>query len=255
MAAGPPANRSAPGPKRTDRAAPGQAKAVVTEEVAVAAPNANGKLRSELKGLNAVHANPQALANAAPNSQVGRIATYKTAALGTIAAAEAALTAQAEKDAAQALLDAANADLAALDEAYPGLSMAEIDAAVSALDPAALDYQAQLDALNADRAAAAQYEADRADFQTAADDAAAAVIDADLNLTEAQAEAEAAETAESGCAAHCVGRTRIVGRGYRLHPRRPGALIPPCAAPDPALPGQAKANKTAARSASPEGCP
>jgi hypothetical protein len=185
------------GTKATGSGGSKKAKVVATEEVVVGAPNANGKLRSELKGLNAVHANPQALANAAPNSQVGRIAAYKTAALGTIAAAEAALTAQADKDAAQALLDSANADLAVLDEAYTGLSTAEIDATVAALDPAALDYQAQLDALNADRTAAAQHEADRAELQTAADNAAAAVTEADLDLTEAEAEAEAAETAES----------------------------------------------------------
>ncbi len=42
-----------------------------------------GGLASELKGLNAVKANPNALEHASPNSQVGRIAAYRDAALAT----------------------------------------------------------------------------------------------------------------------------------------------------------------------------
>ena len=47
-----------------------------------------GSIHSELKGLNAAHASLTALAHAAPNSQVGRIATYRTAALATEAQAK-----------------------------------------------------------------------------------------------------------------------------------------------------------------------
>ncbi|MBR2655058.1 MAG: hypothetical protein IKD58_00955 [Loktanella sp.] len=36
-----------------------------------------GALASELKGLNAAHANPQALANAAPNSMPGKLAAFR----------------------------------------------------------------------------------------------------------------------------------------------------------------------------------
>lgn len=39
--------------------------------------NSKGAVASELKGLNAAHANEQALLNAAANSQVGVIATYR----------------------------------------------------------------------------------------------------------------------------------------------------------------------------------
>lgn len=41
-----------------------------------------GAIASNLKGLNAAHAHPNARANAAPNSQVGRIATYEQATIG-----------------------------------------------------------------------------------------------------------------------------------------------------------------------------
>ena len=55
--------------------------------------NGNGALASELKGMNAVHANPNALKNADPNSQVGKIAAYQNAALATQAAELAVETA------------------------------------------------------------------------------------------------------------------------------------------------------------------
>ncbi len=51
--------------------------------------NGRGAVASELKGLNAAHASPNALLHANPNSQVGRIATYKTAALATVEAQSA----------------------------------------------------------------------------------------------------------------------------------------------------------------------
>jgi hypothetical protein len=45
--------------------------------------NAHGLMASELKGLNAYHASETAFENAAPDSQVGRIATYRKAAMAT----------------------------------------------------------------------------------------------------------------------------------------------------------------------------
>lgn len=39
--------------------------------------NGRGALASELKGLNAAHASPQALANAAPDSMPGKLAAFK----------------------------------------------------------------------------------------------------------------------------------------------------------------------------------
>jgi len=53
--------------------------------------NSQGSIASSLGALNAAHANPNALANAAPNSRVGLIATYQREAQLTndLAAAEA----------------------------------------------------------------------------------------------------------------------------------------------------------------------
>ncbi len=75
--------------------------------------NHNPNIASKLKGLNAAHANQNALDNAALGSRVGLIATYKTAAEATLeqqAVVDALIGAgapAAEIDAAQADLDAA----------------------------------------------------------------------------------------------------------------------------------------------------
>jgi hypothetical protein len=57
---------------------------------------------SELGALNAAHASPTALANASPNSRVGKIAAYKEAAIEAIANDPAVADAQADLDAAKA---------------------------------------------------------------------------------------------------------------------------------------------------------
>lgn len=128
-----------------------------------AAKSNHGALASELKGLNAAHASETALANAAPNSRVGRIATYRDAALLTL-----------EKI---ALRDQAQADLDALP--VPTRSVEEIDAAIALLDPLALDYATTLAALEAEKQAAADYAAAAAlrDAAQAEADAAAALED------------------------------------------------------------------------------
>jgi hypothetical protein len=72
-----PANR---GPGNADRAAPGNRG------------NGNqgrGALASELRGLNAAHANPQAMANASPNSMPGRLATFRAEYLAVADASDA----------------------------------------------------------------------------------------------------------------------------------------------------------------------
>ena len=119
-------------------------------------------LASELKGMNAVKANPNALAHAAPNSQVGRIAAYRDAALLT--------------KAAQETLHQASVDLAALP--VPTRDLAAIDAAIDALDPLAIDHAAALAALQAEADAVQAY------------DAAATALDA---ATEAALTAQATE--------------------------------------------------------------
>ncbi len=110
-----------------------------------------GAIASELKGLNAMHASPTAMANAAPGSQVGRIATYK----------EAAETTKSEysewQEAYTAYMD--------FKGSYDGPGVAElneqIDAAttvnsrieeeIAALDPTAPDYDSNLAALEAQK--------------------------------------------------------------------------------------------------------
>jgi hypothetical protein len=95
--------------------------------------NGNGKVKikadvaSELKGMNAVRANPNALINANPDSEVGRIAAYRDAALITQQAATSAETALADLVAARQTL--------AIAEAMPALTTEEIvarDAAIAA---------------------------------------------------------------------------------------------------------------------------
>ena len=96
--------------------------------------NGNGALASELKGMNAVHANPNALKNADPNSQVGKIAAYQNAALATQAAELAVETAASNLAAAQAGL--------AVAEELPASTPEEItarDAAIAAANLAIAD--------------------------------------------------------------------------------------------------------------------
>jgi hypothetical protein len=96
--------------------------------------NGNGALASELKGMNAVHANPNALKNADPNSQVGKIAAYQNAALATQAAELAVETAASNLAAAQNGL--------AVAEALPASTPEEItarDAAIAAANLAIAD--------------------------------------------------------------------------------------------------------------------
>ena len=135
------------------------------------AASGNGALHSELKGLNAVKANPNALAHAAPNSQVGRIAQYRDAALVT-------------KDAA-ALRDDAAEILANLP--VPTNTVEEIDAAILALDPVSATYAADLAALTAQR-----------DQITAYTDAAAALDGLQTTVDTAQDAEDAALLLASG---------------------------------------------------------
>lgn len=205
------AGGKAKGAGNVAKAAAGTAVTATATTVAIAepvetAPNAHGKMASELKGLNAYHASETAFANASPNSQVGRIAAYREAALETVAAGEAAAEAAAALEEATAALSASEQALADLDQNYSGRTTAEIDADIAALDPAATDYQSSLDALNAERTAAETYETDRAALETeiatneaAVADAETATADAETALADAElAEGEALTTAANG---------------------------------------------------------
>jgi len=88
-----------------------------------------GAIASELKGLNAAHANINALMNASPNSQVGRIASYYFAVNAT---------------------DDLLADIAAAEGYFDAETLESIAAyedAIAALDPESPTYEAELEAL------------------------------------------------------------------------------------------------------------
>lgn len=156
----------------------------------------HGKLASELKGLNAVHASATALANASPNSQVGRIAAYRAAALAGQAANEDLAAAQEDLASAQDALAGAEAALKELQDGYTGRTTAEVDAEIAGLDPAASDYQSRLDALNAEKAAAAEFEAEQAARQAAVTDAQTAAADAETAAAAAEVAAATAAATE-----------------------------------------------------------
>jgi hypothetical protein len=121
-------------------------------------PMGKGALASELKGLNAVRANPNALDHAAPNSQVGRIAAYRDAAELTLGAAAA--------------LQEAEDALAALE--VPTRGTDAIDAEIAALDPEAAGYAEALAALEAERANVEAYAEAAAAVEAAAEQLAGA---------------------------------------------------------------------------------
>lgn len=158
--------------------------------------NAHGLLASELKGLNAVHANPNALENASPNSQVGRIALYRDAARATIVAGEAVTLAEGDLALAQDDLVTAIAALDAYDASYSGRLLSDIDADIAALDPADPAYQTTLDALTAERDAAVSYEEGRVQLAADLDAATTGVFDAEAALDEATTAAEDAQASE-----------------------------------------------------------
>lgn len=172
------------------------AKKAVVSETTTQPANAHGKLASELKGLNAVHANANAFANASPNSQVGRIATYRDAALDTISATDALDAATEAIGEETENLAAREAELQSLDDAYTGRTTAEIDADIAALDPSATDYQEQVDALAEERIGAETYETERAALETEIADATDAVTEAEAGLTDAEMALTEAETLE-----------------------------------------------------------
>lgn len=172
-------NASASRPAQT---ASQPSRAVVEETQTDAAPRNHGAIASELKGLNAAHANPNAFANASPNSQVGRIAAYQTAALATIEAGTAVQTAT------DVLADAQGA-LGAQIDAYEGRTSGDIQADIDLLDPAAVDYQDRLASLNGELDAALTQEAI---ISGLIDD----VVSAELALEDAKLVADAAQATE-----------------------------------------------------------
>ena len=97
--------------------------------------------------------------------------------------------------------------LSDLDSSYSGRSTADIDADIAALDPAATDYQDQLDNLTAERTAAADYETQRATLEADVASATDAVTDAEIAVTDAETAAtDAAATEEEALLSASNGR-------------------------------------------------
>lgn len=109
-----------------------------------------GNVASELKGLNAANANRKAFQNAAPNSQVGRIAAYQKAA--------------GEFYDLRDNLKTSGAKLNALEAAYDGRSSKEIINDIASLDPNDPNYDQALRELTSELKPARRYEVARADL-------------------------------------------------------------------------------------------
>ncbi|WP_158243117.1 hypothetical protein [Acidimangrovimonas sediminis] len=119
-----------------------------------------------MKGLNAYHASPEALANAAPNSQVGKLAAYRDAARATE-------TAEADLDEAGKALVRAGLALSDAQHAIDvrtrrrDAGMARINAKIAALDPSDSDYDARRDQLKGEKAAlTTSFDADMKQLDT-----------------------------------------------------------------------------------------
>lgn len=176
---------------------PDKAPAVEVASNVEAPKNANGALHSELKGLNAVHASASALENAAPNSQVGRIAAYRDAALATIAAAEVAAGADLGVQEALERLAMEESELEALSSGYTGRTSAEVQADIDGLDPADPDYAAKLADLDAELDGAVAHETEVAAGQLEVDAARSDLAISEALASEAEANLVTAETAEA----------------------------------------------------------
>jgi hypothetical protein len=124
----------------------------------------HGSTASKLGALNAAHASDTALANASPNSRVGKIAAYKEAELAAKATAEAAAEAEAVNTAGKDAFDAADLnDDGVLDDAEKAAMTTDQQAAIEAADTNADGVIDDSDVADAQAAAeAAQDEADAA---------------------------------------------------------------------------------------------
>ncbi len=97
--------------------------------------DSHGATASSLGALNAAHASDTALANASPNSRVGKIAAYKEAELAAQAAAAAAAEAEAVHTAGQDAFAAADLNHdGVLDDAEKAAMTPDQQAAIAAAD-------------------------------------------------------------------------------------------------------------------------
>lgn len=143
-----------------------------------------GLSASDLGALNAAHASPQALANASPNSRVGKIAAYKAAVM--------------EGRELEEELAAKRAELDGLTP--PDRPTADIQTDIEAADLAAAEASAQVAELEADLA-----DAGGTDPVIEADLAAARIAAAEAEATQADLEAELAAAEDYAALSEEVG--------------------------------------------------
>jgi hypothetical protein len=141
----------------------GKGNSAASKGSAAVGANSQGQTASNLGALNAGHAAPQAFANAAPNSRIGKIKAYYEASQTAAATDAAALQAAYEASAPAFVVDAYSALQAApadttLQDAY---NQAVADAALTGEQVAALEgaYSAWQDSVAADAEAAATLDA------------------------------------------------------------------------------------------------
>lgn len=168
-------------------------------EGAKTSPSANkskGSIASKLGALNAAHASANALANASPNSRVGKIAAYRDAAVAEKTAAKVLEDATALATTTQ---DLANTAKSAYDKAVGDAlaAAAAVTLAQNNVNVAAADTDLTNDAAFADALAKAQADATAANAavttkQTELTNALAAAALAQTALTTAETEAAAA---------------------------------------------------------------
>ncbi|AXI53745.1 hypothetical protein C1J05_03820 [Sulfitobacter sp. JL08] len=108
--------------------------------------NQHGKVASNLKGLNAAHASQTARLNASPNSRVGKIAGYQEAKIGVIGLTDQIAALNEQVDDTVATTAEFVAENISEDSSVSPEDIAE---AIDALDPAADDYQSDVDAIAA----------------------------------------------------------------------------------------------------------
>ncbi|MGP1357387.1 hypothetical protein [Roseicyclus sp.] len=109
-------------------------------------PRGQGAIASELRNANAANANINAMLNAAPDSNVGRLNTLREA-IG-------------ESEEAYTEWQAAYSDYIAFRDSYDGRTAAEIEEEIAGLDDTSATYEEELARLTAELEAAEGYDAE-----------------------------------------------------------------------------------------------
>ena len=168
----------------------------------------HGATASKLGALNAAHASANALANASPNSRVGRIAAYGDASAAAVESGEALLAAQDQLASLNETVTNYNTALADVTTAEEKLVAGAPALQAIVDDPLATDEAkaTELQGLN-DAVDAAQTTADS--LQAAAEAAAAQIPAAEATVTQAEIDAAAAEAAAQEALNYAANKTPV----------------------------------------------